>query len=137
MKAEASSIWLVVGPALIAGGIGLVSAGLSFVSARQSLSHTAEAEQAARDHQLDLLVYNRRLAAIETIWQSLFEVERTRQLPDQSRIEVVRAAVWLPEETRKGVLETLIGFQAGNPTDDSLKKVRELLLQQTTTMSEQ
>lgn len=136
MLAAETSVWLVIGPALIAGGIGLVSAVLSLVSARQSLAHTAAAETAAHDHQLDLLVYERRFLAIENIWHSLFEVEQSQRLTADSRNEVVRATVWLPEESRRMVLQTILELQDRDPDPAALRHVRELLLAQTATIRE-
>jgi len=126
-------VWLVLGPALIAGGIGLASAALSFISSQRSLSHTSAAEQASRHHQLDLLVLNRRLDAIEQLWQCLFEIERTRTLSDRIRGEVVRSLVWLPDETGKSVLQAVLKYKSEQPTPASLQRVRELLLTYTKT----
>lgn len=126
-------MWLVLGPALIAGGIGLVSAALSFVSAQRSMSHTSVVEQASRRHQLDLLVLNRRFDAIEQLWQCLFEIERTKTLSDRLRDEVVRSVVWLPDETGKSVLQAVLKYKNDQPTQASLQSVRELLLTYTKT----
>src|SRR5580704_6307292 len=108
--AEATSPWLVVGPALIAGAIGLIAAFLSYRSAHVSLKYSAIAERERQIHEDDTLILERRLNAIETIWQALFEMERSSQLPDTTRDEVVRAVVWLPESAGQQVLRLVADF---------------------------
>jgi hypothetical protein len=135
LPSEPTSVWLVVGPALVAGGIGLVSAALSFISSQRSLAHGSEVEEAAHRHQLDLLVLNRRLSAIESIWQCLFEIERTKQLSDALRGEVIRAVVWLPDTAGETVLKAVLSIEEGSKKV-AIQEVRELLLALTKTTEE-
>lgn len=126
----ATSPWLAIGPALIAGGIGLTSAGLSYYSAKRTLTYNATAEQARRDHERDLLILDRRLIAIETIWQSLFDLERDQQLSEQVRSDVIRAIVWLPGDAGNKVLEAVLAFEGEKSPDGNphLSVAREILL---------
>jgi hypothetical protein len=137
LLAEATSPWLVIGPALIAGTIGLIAAALSYRSAQLSLSHSAEADRDRQNHEYDLLVLERRLNAIEIIWQALFEMERSQRFSDSARDEVVRAVVWLPEVAGQQVLKVVADFNNRDPLRSGIESLREILLSLTKTKEEQ
>lgn len=130
MLAAATSPWLAIGPALIAGGIGLVSAFLAFYSARRALRHTAEQAQASRAHERDLLVLRQRISAAETVWLRIFELEQSGAVSDEARDDLVRAVLWLPDDARRQLLELLVALGDGQPAppEDLLRRVRESLI---------
>src|SRR4051794_6662701 len=122
-----ASVWLAIGPALIAGGIGLTSAFLSFASAQRTLAHGELVATATRSHEQDLLILNRRLSAIETIWQSLFEMERLDIISDRTRLDLIRTVVWLPSEVRQKILNVVVEFDNGALGTADIDSVRKLL----------
>jgi hypothetical protein len=107
----ATSAWVSIGPALIAGGIGLTSAFLSYFSARQSIARSAEDATVTRTHQRDLLVWERRLSATEIVWLILFDLERSKHLSDGAKEQLVRSIVWLPEPARRDTLSLVVQLQ--------------------------
>lgn len=127
LLAVSNSIWVVIGPALIAGTIGLVSALLSFSSSRATLRRSSEDSAAERAHQRAMLVFDRRLLAIEAIWQRIFEIERTGKLGDEAQIEIVRAVVWLPDEAKREVLTAVKGQQEERDMTKAFQQVRKTL----------
>lgn len=133
LTAEATSPWLVLGPAFIAGAIGLIAALLSYRSARLSLSYSAAADRERKNHEYDLLVLERRLNAIETIWQALFEMERSQHLSDAARDEMVRVVVWLPDTASKRVLSVIAEFDEHGSLEGVVEPLRKLLLSLTKT----
>lgn len=131
VAATPTPVWLVLGPALIAGFIGLASALLSFLSARRALDRTREESRDNRAHQRNLLVWGRRLDAIENVWQNMFEVERADTLTADSRVELVRAVVWLPDEIGRTVLALVLAYDraaSAEAKSDALAGLREALL---------
>ena len=85
---------------------------------------------------MDLLVVNRRLDAIEQLWQCLFKIEQSNTLTAQMREEIVRSVVWLPDDTGKSVLQAVLTYESDQPAATSLQSVRELLLAHTRTEEE-
>jgi hypothetical protein len=127
---SATSAWIAIGPALIAGGIGLASALLSFLSARRSVQLSHDDARANRRHQLDLMVWQHRLAAVESVWELMFEMEHSERMSDSARDRLIAAVVWLPKETGRKVLELVVAFRT-DPEDDhrqGLEEVRRALL---------
>src|SRR4051794_24695203 len=100
----ATSAWLAIGPALIAGGIGLTSAVLSFLMARASLDRAAIESDRDRRNQRDLLLLPRRSEAAAQVWKLVYVVESTGTLTDSSRSEFATAVMWLPREAQEEVL---------------------------------
>lgn len=127
---SATSAWIAIGPALIAGGIGLASALLSFLSARRSVQLSHEDARENRRHQLDLLVWQHRLAAVESVWELMFELEHSGRMSDAARDRLIAAVVWLPEETGRKVLELVVAFRIDPEGEHGpgLEDVRRALL---------
>ncbi len=136
IAAATTSVWLVIGPALIAGGIGLTSALLSYRSSQAAMKRGALDAIDERAHQRELLVLDHRLMAIETIWQRIFEIERTGHLPDEAQTEIVRAVVWLPENAGKEVLSTVVALREGSSSSAEFESVRKTLQELTHTDEE-
>jgi hypothetical protein len=131
----AASIWLTIGPALIAGGIGVFSAVLSFAMANRSVEAARDEAHETRLAQRDLLVWQHRLSAVETVWLLAFEIERTMAITSQARDTLVRSVVWLPDPARSHTLALVVGLQDDSQHDLSnrLEKLRDSLLQLGTT----
>lgn len=119
--------WLVIGPALLAAAIGLTSALLSYRSSKAALERSSADAAAERAHRQAMLVFDRRLLAIEAIWQRIFEIERSGELSGRARDEIVRAVVWLPEKTRYDVLSAVNRHQEGLDVSEVFPAVRETL----------
>lgn len=119
--------WLVIGPALLAAAIGLTSALLSYRSSQATLRRSSADAAAERAHQQAMLVFDRRLLAIETIWQRIFEIERSGELPEDAQTEIVRAVVWLPDDAKRDVLSAVKDHQEGHDTTAAFRRVRETL----------
>src|SRR4051812_4350526 len=108
MVCATTSVWLVIGPALIAGTIGLASALLSYVASQRALARSLQDAREGRAHQRDLLIWERRLGAVESIWQQMFDLQQLNDISADVRAELVRAVVWLPEVTGREVLALLL-----------------------------
>jgi hypothetical protein len=127
---SATSVWIAIGPALIAGGIGLASALMSFLTGRRSvdLSHADAREN--RRHQLDMLVWEHRLAAVESVWQLMFELEQSGSMSDPARDRLISSVIWLPDATGRKVLRLVVAFRTDPEADHrpALEDVRTSLL---------
>jgi hypothetical protein len=130
MTVFGTSAWLAIGPALIAGSIGLTSAVLSFVAAQRSLARAQQDAREQRDHQRRLLVWKRQLDAVETVWLLVFELEASGRMDETAQQKMMKSIVWLPDDAGRDVLALVNHYSAqpNGPHVDALKRARTTLL---------
>lgn len=99
MKQDPTTL-LDVAPALVAGGVGLLSALLSYLMARYQIRQLQEEQQANRTFQLRTTSLGRRHDSLEAVWGLLWSLEEAGALTELEVAELVRCSVWLPTSIR-------------------------------------
>jgi len=112
-------------PALIGGGVALVSATLSFVIAVITIRRAANERREARSQEVAVKLLPRRLDAYEKVWKTLLRMDERQPLPQSTLDDLVSASLWLPDSLRSALLRLLL---ADNPNSMAIREVRSLLL---------
>lgn len=124
-----------IAPAIIAGSIGLVSAGLSYAMAQRQLSRNEREADAGRAHALALLVMTRRLESIEVVWLQLFRLEQGKRIGDDIDT-YIRASVWLPTLVRDRAINVLRGFESTAKSSPDLARELSMLRSELATVGD-
>jgi hypothetical protein len=101
------NVFGVIVPPLVAGGVGLAAAFLSYRMAERQLQRQAIENRENRSHQAFLLLSGKRFDASESIWHLLFTMEGGASLSDQQIDSYIRGVMWLPESSRERCLAVL------------------------------
>jgi hypothetical protein len=96
-----------LGPAVIAGAIGIFSTWLAYRMGQRQLDRTRAEAQESREHQRLLLLIPKQIDAIETIWRQLFFVEQGKQPVELELDRFIRAVMWIPTGVRNEAVAVL------------------------------
>ena len=97
-----------LGPAIVAGSVGLIAALLSFAIAVLSLRQVRQDSRETRAQTESLALIPRRLTAIETLWLELYEIERGQTVDESVIRRIIPAIMWLPPTIRDQFTKLLL-----------------------------
>ncbi|WP_018333418.1 hypothetical protein [Actinomycetospora chiangmaiensis] len=95
-------------PAIIAGGVAVLSAFLSAAVALYTIRRASLDRLESRSQEFAMLLLPKRLSAYEDLWRALIRIEQTLVVDSSSADDLVASSIWLPPKLRNDLLSMLL-----------------------------
>lgn len=118
-----------IGGAIVTGVVGILSSTISLRAARRQMESQIQDNEKDRKHQAFMTLLQRKQAALESIWELLFVLERSGALSEQATQQYIRNLMWLPTNLQQVCL-SLLHKDGGPSIARSFSRARHAIMEQ-------